>query len=103
MPYWYRVACPNQDSLIAAAKNDTSPQVVKAAIEDVRRAAGPDSVEKTMLEYGLDAIVAPTESAICTIASFSGKELKISGAKRILTWINCRVPNWDYAAWISVS
>ncbi|KAL7951871.1 putative amidase [Trichoderma barbatum] len=64
--------CPNQTSLINALKYNIPPSVVDDAIRDVRQAAGPDGIDRVLEEYGVDAIIAPTETEIHKIASFAG-------------------------------
>ncbi|KAL7784958.1 putative amidase [Trichoderma ceciliae] len=65
-------SCPNQNSLIDALKYNILASVVDEAVRDVRQAAGTDGVDRVLEEYGIDAIVAPTESEIHRIASFAG-------------------------------
>ncbi|KAL7788771.1 putative amidase [Trichoderma afarasin] len=64
--------CPDQNSLIDALKYNIPASVVDDAVKDVRQAAGPESIDRVLEEYGLDAIIAPTESEIHKIASFAG-------------------------------
>ncbi|KAK4063145.1 hypothetical protein Trihar35433_8940 [Trichoderma harzianum] len=64
--------CPDQNSLIGALKYDIPASVVEDAVRDVRQAAGPETIDRALKEYGIDAIIAPTESEIHKIASFAG-------------------------------
>lgn len=64
--------CPDQNSLIGALKYNIPASVVEDAVRDVRQAAGPETIDRALKEYGIDAIIAPTESEIHKIASFAG-------------------------------
>ncbi|KAL6696741.1 putative amidase [Trichoderma pleuroticola] len=54
--------CPDQNSLIGALKYNIPASVVEDAVRDVRQAAGPETIDRALEEYGIDAIIAPTES-----------------------------------------
>ncbi|KAL7938464.1 putative amidase [Trichoderma chlorosporum] len=75
--------CPNQNSLKSALKYDISSSVVDEAVRDVRQAAGPDGIDRVLERYGVDAIIAPTESEIHKIASFAGMEIYKNGTWNI--------------------
>ncbi|KAK0755455.1 LOW QUALITY PROTEIN: hypothetical protein N5P37_012284, partial [Trichoderma harzianum] len=64
--------CQNQDSLVNILKYDIPASVVDDAVRDVRQAAGPEGIDRALKEYGIDAIIAPTDSDIHKLASFSG-------------------------------
>ncbi|KAJ4861604.1 hypothetical protein T069G_02558 [Trichoderma breve] len=64
--------CPNQDSLLNVLKYDIPASVVDDAVRDVRQAAGPEGIDRVLKEYCIDAIIAPTDSDIHKLASFSG-------------------------------
>ncbi|KAK4081041.1 uncharacterized protein Triagg1_2573 [Trichoderma aggressivum f. europaeum] len=64
--------CPNQNSLVNILKYNIPASVVDDAVRDVRQAAGPESIDRVLEEYDIDAIIAPTDSDIHKLASFSG-------------------------------
>ncbi|KAL7907171.1 putative amidase [Trichoderma velutinum] len=64
--------CPNQNSLVDLLKYNIPASEVDYAVRDVRQAAGPESVDRVPKEYDIDAIIAPTDSEIHKLASFSG-------------------------------
>lgn len=69
------LVCPNQDSLVNILKYNIPASVVNDAVRDVRQAAGPESIDRILKEYGIDAIIVPTDSDIHKLASFSGTEI----------------------------
>lgn len=69
------LACPNQNTLVNALKYDIPAQVIDDAVREVRQAAGPDGIDRILEQYGIDAIIAPTESEIHKIASFAGMRI----------------------------
>ncbi|KAM6475991.1 putative amidase [Trichoderma sp. SZMC 28011] len=58
--------CPNQDSLVNILKYNIPASVVNDAVRDVRQAAGPESIDRILKEYGIDAIIVPTDISMLT-------------------------------------
>ncbi|PTB56126.1 hypothetical protein M431DRAFT_553023 [Trichoderma harzianum CBS 226.95] len=58
--------CQNQDSLVNILKYDIPASVVDDAVRDVRQAAGPEGIDRALKEYGIDAIIAPTDISMLT-------------------------------------
>ncbi|KAH7227277.1 amidase signature domain-containing protein [Fusarium solani] len=68
-----------QTYLIAAQNDTTTPEELAEARAFVKQASGPDALFKVMDELQLDAICAPTDGPICTLAAMAGKS---SGRKK---------------------
>lgn len=62
---------PDQSKLIGMQNYNTAPEFLAKAIPDIRKAAGPDNIDHVLKKYGLDVIVAPTDSQITTVASLA--------------------------------
>ncbi|KAH0266522.1 hypothetical protein KCU91_g10694, partial [Aureobasidium melanogenum] len=63
---------PDQDRLIKALKDVPSQEKYENAIAHMRKISREDGIDETMRKHGLDVVVMPTESAICSIASAAG-------------------------------
>lgn len=50
-----------------------SEDVLRKAREYVKKMAGEEGIDKVMSQFGLDAIVAPADSPIHTLAAMAGE------------------------------
>ncbi len=57
------------------ANDTTTPEELARARSFVKRASGEEVIFKVMDELQLDAICAPTDGPICTLAAMAGKFL----------------------------
>jgi hypothetical protein len=89
--------------LINALKCDIPASVVDDAVKDVRQAAGPDGIDRVLEEYGIDVIIAPTESDFHKTASFSGMEIQRHVFWKSYTKTSHRVSYWHDAFGLSAS
>ncbi|KAL8947465.1 MAG: hypothetical protein Q9222_006259 [Ikaeria aurantiellina] len=63
---------PDQQSLIKALKQNTSPELLARAVTAMRKAAADDGLGKAIDDHKLDALIAPTDSDISTVAALAG-------------------------------
>lgn len=68
----------DQTYFIAAQNDSTTPKELQEAREFVKRVSGEETLFKVMDELDLDAICAPTDSPICTVAAMAGEQSSIS-------------------------
>lgn len=64
---------PNQSKLLEAQAFEISDEKLQQVRSAMRTAAGPEELDRIMQERGLDAIIAPMDSPIATLAALSGK------------------------------
>lgn len=64
---------PDQSKLISMQNNAMPPNFLAKAIPALRKAAGPDNIDHALKKYGLDVIIAPTDSPITTVAALAGR------------------------------
>lgn len=63
----------DQAYFIASQNDTTTPEELAEARDFVKRASGEEAIFKVMDELQLDAICAPTDGPICTLAAMAGK------------------------------
>ncbi|KAK6953331.1 hypothetical protein Daesc_005634 [Daldinia eschscholtzii] len=66
---------PNQSWLIDAVENRPTEEAYRKAIEHMTRVAKEEGLKKTMKDYGLDVVVAPMDSPICSLSCASGRDV----------------------------
>ncbi|OTB13859.1 hypothetical protein K445DRAFT_368357 [Daldinia sp. EC12] len=62
----------NQSWLIDAVENRPTEEAYRKATEHMTRVAKEEGLKKTMKDYGLDVVVAPMDSPICSLSCASG-------------------------------
>jgi hypothetical protein len=63
----------------------------------MRKVAQEDGIDKTLEANGIDILVAPMDSAICSMTAAAGKSTRLRFGNRMLTR-SFRIPNRYYAA-----
>lgn len=66
-------AAPDQSWLVKAVEEKPSEESYQRAFAHMERVA-KDGISKVMSEHGLDIIVGPMDSPLCSLSSASGKK-----------------------------
>ncbi|KAI4101518.1 MAG: hypothetical protein LQ339_005015 [Xanthoria mediterranea] len=57
---------------ILAQEDNTPPSILARARQAMKHRAGKDGIDKTLSDFNLDAIIAPIDSPISTVAALAG-------------------------------
>ncbi|KAI4243665.1 MAG: hypothetical protein L6R42_010688, partial [Xanthoria sp. 1 TBL-2021] len=70
---------------IQAQEDNIDQETLTRARQEMKRRAGEEGVDKMLSQFGLDAIIAPMDSPISTVAALAGEQpftvLEPSGSK----------------------
>jgi amidase len=64
----------NQDFLISAQEQMLSPSEYEEHFGNMRRLSTKEGIDLMLDKYGIDVIIGPADSSLCSLASCSGKQ-----------------------------